>query len=124
MPTQTRTEAEIEEVRSFVENWILYMKMFKKAHYGGEISREDEQNFLKLKSLVARKHQYLMDSLAQDYIAAKPVTKILSLCVNLQTVTRVNRSHYVDIETKWHDTFLALNETMGHLRYRLQKGGK
>ena len=100
------------------------MRMFKKAHHHAEeITREDEQSFLKLKSLLARRHQYLIDNLGDDYIGAKPVTPILSLCVNLHVVSRVHRNHYADIEEKWHNTFLSLNETMGHLRFRLQRGG-
>jgi len=120
MAKQNRTENELEAIREFTENWILYMKMFKAAHHGTELTRDAEAKFLKLKSTLARRHQYLLDNLEDDYVAGESITPLLSLCVNLQVVSRVHRSHYADIETKWHDTFLALNETMGRLRQRLQ----
>ena len=115
--TKKENEEYIEEVKAFLENYMTFFKMFRSAFTGKEISREEEIKFLKLKSLLARKHQVILEMLDKIYVEALPITDLLSLTVTLNGIKRVSREHYNDIETRWHNTFIHLNETLGELRY-------
>lgn len=113
-------EQKLERTKEFLDQWVIYHDMFAKTRTDEPISREDEERFLKIKSDLARKHQILMEFLDKDYIDREPVTNLLRATINLRTVGQSAYDHYVRIETWWHNTFLALNETLGNLRYRLE----
>lgn len=113
-------EMRMARAKEFLDLWLQYHDLFNKARSGEDITREDEERFLRIKSELARRHVILMEFLGDDYIAAQPVTELLRSTVNLRTVSQSAREHFVRIETWWHDTFLRLNETMGNLKYQLE----
>lgn len=113
-------EMRMARAKEFLDLWLQYHDLFNKARGGEDITREDEERFLRIKSELARRHVILMEFLGDDYIAAQPVTELLRSTVNLRTVSQSAREHFVRIETWWHDTFLRLNETMGNLKYQLE----
>jgi hypothetical protein len=115
-------EERIKEIRSFIEMWLTYAKAFKRAFKGAEITREDENEFLKLKSNLARRHAILLEALQRDYIGGESIRPILSQTVTLSHVNRIRPEHYEKIERSWHETYIHLNETIGHLRYLLDEG--
>ncbi len=114
------TEQKITRTKEFLDQWVVFHEMFVKARTDEPITREEEDRFLKVKSDLARKHQILMEFLDKEYIDKEPITNILRATVNLRTVSQSAYDHYVRIETWWHNTFLALNESLGNLRYKLE----
>jgi hypothetical protein len=114
-------EKKVAEIKSFLEQWFSYMKMFKGAFYGDSVTREREDEFLKMKCNLARRHEYLMFWLDQDYISVEPITKILCDTLTLNRVSSYKKDFYVKIETAWHRVLLNIARTQGHFRVLLDE---
>lgn len=114
------TERKLSRTKEFLDQWLIFHDLFLKSRAPESITREDEDRFLKVKSEIARRHQILMDFLQDDYVGGEPITELLRSTVNLRTISASAYEHYVQMESKWHNTFLSLNETLGHLRYKLE----
>ena len=118
---QTAFEERLKAIRGFLDLWIQFHKIYKRAYRGEEISLEDEAEFLKMKSTLARRHTILMADLDIDYIGAKTIRPILSQTVTLRHMSRLRPEHYELIERAWHETYIHLNESVGHLRYEVEE---
>lgn len=116
-------EEKIRNVREFLDNFYAFFQMVKKVHRDAETvpTREDEENFLKLKSHLARKHQILLESLGKDYISSERITPLLSSTVTLRNTKNFHEDFYRKVERQWHTVYLHLYETLGQLRYKLEQ---
>jgi len=124
-PKSKNPEAEekIRNVREFLDNFYAFFHMVKKVYKDAESipTREDEENFLKLKSHLARRHQILLESLGKDYISAERITPLLSSTVTLRNVKTYHEDFYRKVEKQWHTVYLHLYETLGQLRHKLEQ---
>jgi type I site-specific restriction-modification system R (restriction) subunit len=116
-------EEKIRGVREFLDNFYTFYQMVKKVYKDAEAvpTREDEENFLKLKSHLARKHQILLESLGKDYISGERITPILSSTVTLRNIKTFHEDFYRKVEKQWHTVYLHLYETLGQLRHKLEQ---
>lgn len=112
-------EKQLAEIRNFQEMWFNYLKMFKAAFNGAPITRESEEQFLRMKCQLARKHEYLVYWLGKDYVHMEPITKILRDTMDLRHMADYKRDFYVKIETAWHRVALNLARTIGHYKVLL-----
>jgi hypothetical protein len=119
---ETAFEENLKEIRSFLELWLQFHKAYKRAYRGEDISREDEAEFLKMKSTLARRHAMLVQRLGDDYIGVEPIRPLLSETVTLRHMGKLRPEHYERIERAWHYTYIRLNESIGHLRYLVDEG--
>ena len=118
----TDQEDRLKNIRSFLELWLQYHKAYKRAYRGEEITRDHETEFLKMKSSLARRHAILLASLGKDYIGADTIRPILTQTVTLRHMSKLRPEHYERIERVWHNTYIHLNESVGHLRFLLNGG--
>jgi len=119
---EAEQENRLKDIRSFLELWIQFHKAYKRAYRGEDLSREDETEFLKMKSSLARRHAMLMASLGTDYIGAETIRPILNQTVTLRHMSKLRPEHYELIERAWHNTYIHLTESVGHLRFLLNGG--
>lgn len=114
-------EEKIRNVRQFVDSFLTFFRMISKAYKEPEAmpSREDEENFLRLKSDIARRHQILLESLGKDYISGDRITPMLSNTVTLRNTKTFHDEFYRKVERQWHTVYLHLYETLGQLRHKL-----
>lgn len=115
-------EDRLKDIRSFLELWLQFHRAYKRAYRGEEVTREDETEFLKIKSSLARRHAILMASLDKDYIGGDTIRPILTQTVTLRHMSKIRPEHYERIERAWHNTYIHLNESVGHLRFLLNGG--
>lgn len=118
---RTQAELQVEEIKSFLEQWCAFIAMIRQAYKGGKITAEDEAEFLKLKSQLAQRHQYLLNWLERDYIDQESITPFLRSCVTLQMIQGYDAEFYRKLENMWHATFIRLSVTLGHFRYMLDE---
>lgn len=114
-------EFRIAAIKKFLELWGKYDEMFQRAYREeGPIDQEDEEEFLKLKSELARRHQYLMEYLKEEYNLGVPITPYLSDTVTLDNMRGIHFDFYKKLCGQWHATFLALNNALGYLMVHLE----
>ncbi len=116
-----KAEKQLADVRNFQEMWFNYLKMFKSVFYGAPITRESEEQLLRLKCQLARKHEYLVYWLGNDYVHMEPITKILRDTMDQRHVAEYKRDFYVKIEAAWHRVVLNLARTIGHFKVLLDE---
>jgi len=116
-------EEKIRNAREFIDSFLTFFRMVKRAYKESEAlpMREDEDNFLRLKSNLARRHQILLESLGKDYVSAERITPLLSSTVTLRNTKTFHEEFYRKVEKQWHTVYLHLYETLGQLRYKLDK---
>lgn len=113
-------EYRISLIKKFLEMWGHYDEMFDKAFHLKQFTPEEEDEFFKVKSQLARRHQYLMEYLGKEYDRAEAVTSFLSDTVTLQNMCGINFDFYKKLRLQWHATFLRLNEALGFLMTHLE----
>jgi hypothetical protein len=113
-------EYRISLIKKFLEMWIRYDEMFNEVYMNKEANQEKEEEFFKLKSHLARRHQYVMEYLGDEYKKAEPITSYLSDTVTLQNMVGINFDFYKKLRLQWHATFLQLNEALGYLLTHLE----
>lgn len=116
-------EEKIRSLREFLDSFLLFFRMVKRSYKEADAipTREEEENFLRLKSNLARRHQILLESLGTDYISAERITPLLSATVTLRNTKTFHEEFYRKVEKQWHTVYLHLYETLGQLRYKLDK---
>lgn len=114
-------ERQVEYIRSFLDDWQAFLAMMRAAHRGRDITREDEAEFLKLKSQIAQRHQYMLNWIERDYLEREAITPLLRSCVTLGMIRGYDQEFYQKIEKQWHTTFIRLQLTLGHYRYLLDE---
>lgn len=113
-------EYRIQVIKQFLELWNRYDQLFDSAYHEKDPKAELEVEFLKIKSNLARRHQYLMDYLGDEYKRPEPVTPFLSDTVTLQSMVNITFDFYKKLKLQWHATTLHLNEALGTLMTQLE----
>ncbi len=113
-------EYRIKFIKQFLDLWTRYDKLFQSAYHDQKADQESDDEFLKLKSQCARRHQYLMEYLGQEYKGAEQITPYLSDTVTLKAMVGIHVDFYKKLSLQWHHTFLRLHEALGYLRTRLE----
>ncbi len=113
-------EYRIQIIKQFLELWSRYDALFDSAFHDKDPHEESEAEFLKLKSNLARRHQYLMDYLGKEYQKPESITPYLSDTVTLQSMVNITFDFFKKLKLQWHATTLHLNEALGILATHLE----
>lgn len=113
-------EYRIQLIKQFLEMWSRYDALFDSAFHDKDPKEELETEFLKLKANLARRHQYLLDYLGNEYFRAEPITPFLSDTVTLRSMVNITFDFYKKLKLQWHATTLHLNESLGTLITHLE----
>jgi len=113
-------EYRIKVIKQFIELWERYDAMFQALHRDLDATNEQEEEFFKIKSQLARRHQYLIEYLEDEYVKPEVITSYLSDTLTLHNMIGIHFDFYKKLRMQWHATFLHLNEALGYLMTRLE----
>ncbi len=108
-------ERKIELLREFIGEWVKFRDFLTSSLKAGKVSAEDERKFLELKSLIARKHQGLMQTLGEEFPPDQRLMDIISHAVSLESLVGTSGMQFRKIENDWHLSYIHLNEVLGTL---------
>ncbi len=114
-------EFRIAAFQDFLEKWQKFNQMVQRAYRQEEITQQDEEEFLRLKSELARRHQYLLEYSGEEYKMGLPITSYLSDTVTLKNMQGIHFDFYKKLCGQWHATFLALNAALGYLMVHMEE---
>jgi len=117
---QEELEYRIKLIKNFLDKWDRYDQLLQKSYREKNNTSEEEEEFLKLKSQVARSHQYLMEYLGPEYVRPEPITPFLSSTVTLDNMKDIQFDFFKKLRLQWHATMLRLNEALGYLMTHLE----
>ncbi len=114
---------EIESTISLVENYTECWKQFH--HYlqlvrGKKFEREDESQFLELKSVLAQQFELVLAVVESKYPTREEVHKLLTESPSLKYLTEMDADSIRMAEARWHKIYIGLQSNLGLLKVQQQ----
>ena len=114
---------EIENTISLVENYTECWKQFH--HYlqlvrAKKFEREDESQFLELKSVLAQQFELVLAGVECKYPTREEVHKLLTESPSLKYLTEMDTDSVRMAEARWHKIYIGLQSILGQLKVRQQ----
>ena len=108
-------ERNIHVTREFMNDWLLFNQILSAYPSPGVNKAQLENQFLKIKSKLAREHQVLKECLGGDYKFDPNTMNIVSNATNLETIYSQSEVAIKKLQNEWHRAFISINETLGSL---------
>lgn len=99
----------------FLNDWLLFNQILSAFPSPGVNKAQLENQFLKIKSKLAREHQVLKDALGPDYKIDANTMNIVSSATNLEGIYSQSEVAIKKLQNEWHRAFISINETLGVL---------
>jgi hypothetical protein len=112
-----------ENIISLVENYTECWKQFH--HYlqlvrGKKFEREDESQFLELKSVLAQQFELVLATVECKYPTREEVHKLLTESPSLKYLTEMDTDSVRMTEARWHKIYIGLQSILGQLKVEQQ----
>ena len=120
-------ERRVELTREFMNDWLLFNQILSAYPSPGVNKAQLENQFLKIKSKLARSHKVLRDTLQDDYHIDGNTMNIVSGATNLEAIYSQSEVAVKKLQTEWHRAFISINETLGAIedkKHRAEQGEK
>lgn len=120
-------ERRVELCREFMNDWLLFNQVLSSYPNSGVNKAQLENQFLKIKSKLAREHKVLQQSLMDDYTLDGNTMNIISGATSLEAIYSQSEVALKKLQTEWHRAFIAINETLGVIedkKSRAERGEK
>ncbi len=127
LKTIEQLERRVELCREFMNDWLLFNQILSSYPNPGVNKAQLENQFLKIKSKLAREHRVLQQTLVDDYNLDGNTMNIVSGATNLESIYSQSEVALKKLQTEWHRAFIAINETLGVLedkKVRAEAGEK
>ena len=108
-------ERRVELCREFMNDWLLFNQILTSYPNPGVNKAQLENQFLKIKSKLAREHRVLQQTLMDDYTLDGNTMNIVSGATSLEAIYAQSEVALKKLQTEWHRAFIAINETLGVL---------
>ncbi len=120
-------ERRVELCREFMNDWLLFNQVLSSYPNSGVNKAQLENQFLKIKSKLAREHKVLQQSLMDDYTLDGNTMNIISGATSLEAIYSQSEVALKKLQTEWHRAFISINETLGVIedkKGRAERGEK
>ena len=112
-----------ENIISLVENYTECWKQFH--HYlqlvrAKKFEREDESQFLELKSVLAQQFELVLAAVECKYPTREEVHKLLTESPSLKYLTEMDSDAVRMAEARWHKIYIGLQSILGQLKVAQQ----
>lgn len=111
----------VELCRDFMNDWLLFNQVLSAYPSPGVNKAQLENQFLKIKSKLAREHKVLQDTLMDDYNLDGNTMNIVSGSTSLEQIYGQSEVAVKKLQTEWHRAFISINETLGVLEDKLRR---
>ena len=105
----------IQLSREFMNDWLLFNQILSAYPSPGVNKAQLENQFLKIKSKLAREHQVIRETLGADYKFDPNTMNIVSGATNLESIYSQSEVAIKKLQNEWHRAFISINETLGGL---------
>lgn len=117
----------VDLCREFMNDWLLFNQVLSAYPSPGVNKAQLENQFLKIKSKLAREHKVLRDLLQEDYHIDGNAMNIVSGATNLEAIYSQSDVAVKKLQAEWHRAFISINETLGTVedkKLRAENGEK
>ena len=120
-------ERRVNLCREFMNDWLLFNQIINAYSSPDANKAQLENQFLKIKSKLAREHKVLKETLQEDYGLDSNTMNIISGATSLEAIHAQSEVAIKKLHGEWHRAFININETLGVLedkKARAESGEK
>ena len=99
--------------REFMNDWLLFNQILSAYPTPGVNKAQLENQFLKVKSKLAREHNVLKEALQSDFNIDSNTMNIVSGATNLEAIYSQSEVAVKKLQNEWHRAFISINQTLG-----------
>ena len=121
MQTIATLERRVAMCQEFMNDWLLFNQIMNAYPSPGVNKAQLENQFLKIKSKLAREHRVLKDTLGADYNLDANTMNLVSQSTSLESIYGQSDVAIKKLQTEWHRCFISINETLGALIDKKQR---
>lgn len=103
----------VQLCREFMNDWLLFNQILSAYPSPGVNKAQLENEFLNIKSKLAREHKVLRENLKSDYQIDGNTMNIVSGATNLEAIYSQSEVAIKKLQNEWHRAFISINETLG-----------
>lgn len=108
-------ERRVNLCREFMNDWLVFNQLINAYSSPDANKAQLENQFLKIKSKLAREHRVLEETLQEDYALDKNTMNIVSGATSLEAIHGQSEVALKKLHGEWHRAFININETLGML---------
>lgn len=105
----------VAQTREFMDGWLLFGQVMSAFVQPNANRAQLENQFLRIKSNLARQHNVLKNKLGPDFRFDPNVIHILAGTPNLESLYSQSEVAVKKLQNEWHRAFISMNETLGNL---------
>lgn len=110
--------ANLEGFKNLLQLWVSFRKYFQRSFTSEPISRQEEQDFLELKSTLAKSYRALAQrSNELFYYGGDKILEILRQSISVGHLRALPIGDKRMLYTNWHTVFVYLSRTVGAYRF-------
>ena len=110
--------ANLEGFKKLLQLWVSFRKYFQRSFTSEPISRQEEQDFLELKSTLAKSYRALAQrSNELFYYGGDKILEILRQSISVGHLRALPIGDKRTLYTNWHTVFVYLSRTVGAYRF-------
>ena len=110
--------ANLEGFKNLLQLWVSFRKYFQRSFTSEPISRQEEQDFLELKSTLAKSYRALAQrSNELFYYGGDKILEILRQSISVGHLRALPIGDKRTLYTNWHTVFVYLSRTVGAYRF-------
>ncbi len=110
--------ANLEGFKNLLQLWVSFRKYFQRSFTSEPISRQEEQDFLELKSTLAKSYRALAQrSNELFYYGGDKILEILRQSISVGHLRALPIGDKRMLYTSWHTVFVYLSRTVGAYRF-------
>ncbi|MDP8217814.1 MAG: hypothetical protein P9M03_03710, partial [Candidatus Theseobacter exili] len=104
------TNVSMDDIQGFINIWKTFSEILNNSLEKNDISKEEEDAFLEIKTQIARKQAILASSgLFGQGRLGEEILGVTSQVVSLQDAKEISPTQIKRIKGEWHTIYLSLN---------------
>jgi hypothetical protein len=112
----SKTDELVSAAENVVSLWVEFRKCFRRAFGSHEITSEEEQHFLEIKSNLSRLQRVLAQRLPEGFKhGSKGITELMAQCVSIASLRELPVNDKKGLYQEWHKAFISLQNLRGIL---------
>lgn len=110
--------ANLEGFKNLLQHWVAFRKFFQRSFTSEPVSRQEEQDFLELKSTIAKSHRALAQRSDElFYYGGDKILEILRQSISVGHLRALPMADKRTLYSSWHSVFVYLSRTVGVYRF-------
>ncbi|PKO18678.1 hypothetical protein CVU37_04640 [candidate division BRC1 bacterium HGW-BRC1-1] len=111
-------ELALADAEHLMELWMLTRQYFQKANTEDPITREDEQQFLEMKSDITKYQRTVTPKMPEGVsYGAERMTDLLRQSISISHLRGLPKPDRVALIITWHSVFIQLTRAVGSLKF-------